>query len=203
MRVGAASFAVVLLSLPAPAVAQVTDTKMVESWFSAKMTSTKLGFTNCIVSRTFGDGTKLEITMGTVDTGPRKIEFSNADWQTLNSVKLGGGDTADPTIPITMTFEGGQTGEFTYDFKVVPQLKFQGVVVKDEPSFYRIFPDNEFLSTLVAMARSNSLRVTSGERVIGRWTLAGSKAAIGALTDCVDEDIAMKKRRESNDPFRN
>ena len=180
-----------------PAQSQVTDTRMVAGWFLAKIKSERLGMNNCIASKTFSDGTKLELTFAVNGSEFHKMELENEDWTSLNSVELGGGGKPDPIMPLSISYGGTSEAPLTEDFRVSPKTMFNM-----KPKLWKSFKTDAFGGIVRNLAASNAIRVTSGDRVIGNWPMDGSKAAITALLQCAQADLSEQNRRLENDPFR-
>lgn len=194
--------AVPLAFSTAPASAQVTDAKMVNGWFLAKIAAEPTMRNSCIAHTTFADGTKIQLDFFTSGALGGKLSFENEDWSSLNQVELGGGGKPDPMMSLKVSFEGGTAAPIETDFRVAPRLFPRGAVLRDKPGLYKFFDTDPFGALVINLAQASTLVVTSGERTIGRWPLTGSKGAMLALLECARSVATDQQRRLENDPFR-
>lgn len=187
---------------PSTSAAQVSNARMVSGWFVANVKGEPATRDSCVANTTFADGTKLELTIYTSGAVGGLISFENGDWDSLNSAPLGGGGRPDPTMPLTLAFDGSASAPLSTDFGVHPRLVLRGAVLRDKPNLSKYFEPDPFGSLIASIAQASSLTVTSGEKTIGRWPMAGSKTAMLALSECARTDTGEKQSRLQNDPFR-
>ncbi len=182
--------------------AQVSDARMVNGWFLARIKAEPVMRDSCIAHTTFADGTKIELSFYTSGALGGKLSFENEDWSSLNNVELGGGGKPDPMMPIKVSFEGSPASPIEDNFRVAPRLVLRGSVLRDKPGLYKFFDTDPFGSLVISLAQASTLAVSSGDRIIGRWPLTGSKGAMLALLDCAKSVASDQQRRIENDPFR-
>ena len=175
---------------PLSASSPLSDAKIIDGWFTANENMEPYGRDSCTAKKTFQDGTKFSLNMFiTRDVGNAEISFDNDDWTSLESMEWVG--STQPTLPLTLTFSDSENSTFSAAF-----------LVGGLASLRTEIEHGNFKQLLVQLAAASDFDVTTGQKSIGRWSLAGSKSAVLTLLDCVRSDLIAKNERLKNDPFR-
>ena len=191
-----AALVVVLSSIAVSATGQVVNGLMVGDWYVSEVRSRVFPLPECWASHSqFSDGTTMKLTIS-----PRQgsisgmLSLENADWVSLPSLSA---SDADRRLNIRLVFEG--TDE-------VHEAEFVGSRGSPEygtkPKLYRRFETAELGTIMRGISRSEAMRVERDGRVIGRYPMNGSSAAMDEALACVNRVFGDAARRANNDPFR-
>lgn len=186
--------AAILVAASTPAFGQVVNSKMVGDWYIAEVRSRTFPAPQCWTSNNkFSDGTTLKIDVDTADMG-FKLAFENPDW-----VSLPGHPSTDAEMqmPTKLTFEGTDQ-VYQGEFRGWRGLTAYGM----KPQLSRQFQSSEVSTIFPAMGKATALILEVNGKVVGRYPMQASGAAMQETLACAHRVIAERQQRLDNDPFR-
>jgi hypothetical protein len=182
-------FALMLAIAPGTANAQIKNYTNVGTWaISEAHFNTGLATQCWAITNNNQDGTKITIKVDTVDKRI-SVSLTNPDWKSLKF---------DENFPVKILFDGSSE-VIDEGFNSTPGSSTYG----SQPGVFKWLHGSRYIPILQSFRNSKYFIFESNGRLIGRYSLQTSMAAMDELSSCVDRVSSERKRHADNDPFRN